>query len=212
LVIQEYIYANDSLNVSVFYAINGIQNSWLQQIMLFVTMFGKYTMFIVYLPIMALISFLYARKLKTQGGEAYIIYCDKIKKTLKILIFSYLFYLLWVWGLKHLLQIPRPFVALPQTSVFILDSVRNGENPFVSFPSGHAAFSMLMLASLWQILGKPGKIIGVFLLLLIGFSRVSLGVHFPSDIIISWILSFAAVCLVKFILSKFIFKQNNTTS
>ncbi|MEI6730572.1 MAG: phosphatase PAP2 family protein [Pseudomonadota bacterium] len=201
--IQEYIYASDSLNVALFHAINDMQSPVLQQIMLFATMLGKYTMFAVYLPFLGLLFLLRARKLRHSNVDSILIR-NQIIETGKLLIASYVFYLVWVWGLKHLLQIPRPFVALPQGSVFILDSVRNAENPFVSFPSGHAAFSMLMLASLWQILGKPGKIIGVFLLLLIGFSRVSLGVHFPSDIIISWILSFGAVCLVKFVLNKFI--------
>jgi undecaprenyl-diphosphatase len=61
-----------------------------------------------------------------------------------------------------------------------------------SFPSGHAASSMIFYLTLALALpaGKHGRRLAaaaaVFLSLLIGASRVMLGVHWPSDVVGGW--------------------------
>jgi membrane-associated phospholipid phosphatase len=61
-----------------------------------------------------------------------------------------------------------------------------------SFPSGHSMGSMILYGSLAFILFKvykhiwakiAGAIIGVLLVLIIGVSRIYLGVHYPSDVV-----------------------------
>lgn len=63
-----------------------------------------------------------------------------------------------------------------------------------SFPSGHAmassalAFSLIAIAwhTKWRVLAM---ILGAYYILIIGFTRIYLGVHFPSDVLAGWCIS-----------------------
>lgn len=77
-----------------------------------------------------------------------------------------------------------------------------------SFPSGHTSGSTIaygLLAYLaWHFLPRPYSVIAVALLMLliilIGISRISLGAHFPSDVVAGWMLGAAALGIVIFVL------------
>jgi undecaprenyl-diphosphatase len=73
-----------------------------------------------------------------------------------------------------------------------------------SFPSGHALAALLlwtMIAfSVWRVTRRSGwrwsiVIVGVALMVLTGISRVYLGVHWPSDVVASWLLGGAWLAL-----------------
>jgi len=71
-----------------------------------------------------------------------------------------------------------------------------------SFPSGHAMFSaavlgaalVLLVGSRWQ---RPVLIGGGLFALLVGLSRVYLGVHYPSDVLAAWCAALVWATLVR---------------
>jgi len=94
--------------------------------------------------------------------------------------------LISVWlniALKLVLDQPRPFFEAYDPSVGIIYERMGG------FPSGHAQNSLVMgiIIASW---GKQKRFYGIAALfcLLVGFSRVYLGVHFPTDILGGWLI------------------------
>lgn len=72
-----------------------------------------------------------------------------------------------------------------------------------SFPSGHSTTSVASTGSLAYFFRKKWlTIIAIVLPLLVGLSRVSLGVHYPTDVICGWTLGVAVVLLVPFLQDK----------
>ena len=98
--------------------------------------------------------------------------------------------------LKSSLDFPRPLSILGEQNVTIIgypDAVH-------SFPSGHSAFVILMAASLIPGIPGKGKAALIIFTLLVCISRVSVGAHFPADVLGSLILSLAVVFSVRSII------------
>jgi undecaprenyl-diphosphatase len=79
------------------------------------------------------------------------------------------------------------------------------ENSY-SFPSGHAMASMGLAAglvvALWNTsYRRVALIAGSAYVIVIAFTRLYLGVHFPTDIIAGWLVSIAWVVIVKLLFS-----------
>ncbi len=95
---------------------------------------------------------------------------------LGILLFISGFVNLW---LKLVFAQPRPYdldqsLALARESTFGL-------------PSGHAQNSLVFYGSVEPLIRRPwGNLIAVAVPVLIGLSRIYLGVHFPSDVLVGW--------------------------
>ena len=80
-------------------------------------------------------------------------------------------------GLKQIFAAPRPEL-LPH-----LDKVHS-----YSFPSGHASGNMMLFGALALLMDGPGAYVAAALtILVIGVSRVWLGVHWPSDVLAGWV-------------------------
>lgn len=85
------------------------------------------------------------------------------------------------YGLKYMVARPRPFETMEQVRVIF-------EHPqTASFPSGHATMAFMSAFLLHRLYGR--KLTFVYLIAgLIAFSRIYIGVHYPSDVIAGAVL------------------------
>lgn len=95
-------------------------------------------------------------------------------------------------GLKHLVNRERPFV-----SNSLIQKLSTGGSP--SFPSGHTADAFLIAFGL-SMMTRPAnsRLIFVWLwALVVGYSRMALGVHYPSDVLGSVLIAFTSAIVIK---------------
>ena len=73
-----------------------------------------------------------------------------------------------------------------------------------SFPSGHAMNSTVIYGSIGRYLkNKVIMIMTIVLPILVGISRIVVGVHYPTDIFVGWIVGLIVIFLVPALYSKF---------
>ena len=86
------------------------------------------------------------------------------------------------WSLKIIVKRPRPELW-----------PRLVQDYGASFPSGHslyaATLAMVLILVSWKTTWRwPSVIVGVTWLVLMGVSRIYLGVHYPTDVLAGWLL------------------------
>ena len=96
---------------------------------------------------------------------------------------------------KLFFRIPRPWVLDPEFN--IIESAR-AEATGYSFPSGHTqnvAGTFGSIAAFKK--GAFRKILCIVIILLVGFSRMYLGVHTPLDVVVSLLVAFGLIMLLR---------------
>jgi membrane-associated phospholipid phosphatase len=146
--------------ISVIIAVQKIRSPFFDAFFSFISFFGTLIFYMIFLP------FIYWCLNKKTASRIFILF----------LISS------WVNSvMKDLINHPRPYN--------LNESVKIGKTGGPGIPSGHAQQSLVVWGSisLW-LRNRAFTYFTVFFILLIAFSRIYLGVHFPTDIIGGWIL------------------------
>lgn len=99
-------------------------------------------------------------------------------------------------GLKNIVARPRPYTQIAELMI-----LTHPESSF-SFPSGHTANSFAVALIYYRMLPKKWGIAAVVLASLIGFSRLYIGVHYPSDVIGGFLVALFASSIVYWVYKK----------
>lgn len=197
---KKFVYDWVGGNEWLFKAINSLNgNPTYDSFMVFISHLGEHTNFPYYATAFiafALLDFVFKKIGKKAGAF------QSLKSWIAVLcvftactiIDDYI-----VKSLKEYFAYPRPYVALGPQDVHTLGEIQAG-NGNRAFPSGHAAFITVVIGSLWPMLSGKGPWIGFGLVFLVCWSRIAMGVHFPSDVIAGALLSFILVLMVRFVI------------
>ena len=195
---KELAYDWGGANTWLFHAINDVRGEFIDSAMIAGTNAGNHKLFPVYLALFFVIALTSAnntlRRDYQQGLGLTLLWMS----ALSVFSLSYVIdgaFLVWV---KPFLGFPRPPLALGQDSLHIL-----GEPEFYnSLPSGHASFAMLIGASFWKAVGRKGRPVLAAFVFWVGISRISVGAHFPADVLASWLTALAVVSIIRAIVSR----------
>jgi len=188
---KEILYDWGGANEWLFHAINNIRFAWWDQLMLLGTYLGGHTLFPFYLVLLALIALVALSKPEQDIAQ----YQLRVRRWVAVIaVFSLSYWLdgLLLGYLKPVLDFPRPPLALLPQTLHIVGTPEYHH----SLPSGHSTFAMMLVASLWPVLGRRWRAAGVSFVLWVGLSRISLGMHFPADVMAGFLLSLLVVLLV----------------
>lgn len=187
-------------NEWLFRQINGIHGgNTYNSVMLFLTQIGDHHNFPYYMAGLfawALLT-LAIRKTAHKGGtKQYLIAWVGV---FLVLGASYGADGLAVKGLKEEFHYSRPYAALPEADVQLLDKRKEGDETH-SFPSGHASFITVMVLGLWPMLSLNMCLTGLVLIASVCWSRIAIGMHFPADVLAGFFLSLLVVWIMRTII------------
>lgn len=175
-----YLY---SLDVLIYQLINlSYHNIFLDNLALLICYFG-----VTFVGILIAISLM--------------IFGDKRSKKISIIILITIFLTYCVTGLiKYVVLRPRPFTQL--TNYVLLTTATDP-----SFPSGHTSNA----TALFYILSHEYRRNYLMIIpVLVGLSRIYVGVHYPSDVLFGFIIGFIIAYVVEYIFHKKLLVKMNS--
>ncbi len=129
----------------------------------------------------------------------FLLFKDKSKVIIPI------FLIVFSWGLcdaignllKYIFERQRPFIELSDVRLLV------GKGSSYSFPSNHAATSFGIVTLLWYFFRyKYIRIFSLLIAIMIGISRMYVGVHYPSDVLGGTLLGISVSTSIIFIYNR----------
>lgn len=194
----EFLYNFQNLNQEIFLWINKVTNY--SSIMAYILQNISYCFNISNFAIIYIISSIYyyiqlakIQDFNQRSSKFWIIY----KEFMRIGIIYSIFGVIYA-GLKFSVNLPRPFCSLPAGS-FVTIADTQIERCLSSFPSSHSGLSLLVTYIIWPYLTIWQKFISCLIVLLTAISRITLAMHYPADIIYSYLITIIIIIIGKII-------------
>lgn len=186
---REIFYDWGGLNLLLFHAINNIRGGFVDGLMQLGSFLGEHTLFPVYLGVVALTAMAQiSRAPATETKNRAMIWLG----LMAVFALSYAFDGPLVNWLKTAIDFPRPPALLPPEALHVIGRPEYRH----SLPSGHAVFAITVAASLWPMLNRAWRVGLTVSVLWVGISRISLGAHFPADVLAGYLTGLAVVLIV----------------
>jgi membrane-associated phospholipid phosphatase len=166
------------VNHALFLALNNIRSPALDLFMNLGTRLGNFSN-IVWLVVLALVAYPASRAVRGPLGPRIRL---QIIELLPTLLIGFAVTAVLVASLKYGVRELRPGAVYgPQ----VVHSLQAEDSPY-SFPSGHSAFAMLVVATFWRHTRGKAQLALAGYALWVGLSRINLGMHFPLDVLCGW--------------------------
>lgn len=162
---QQMFYGPQSLNHELFMLINQAAHPVLDVIMPFITHLGDVWVYYLYFLLLGLACLKNRKWLPARH--------------LTVVIIAYFFALVVETGLKHLLSVPRPAAAIGVENIRVLGKIKLHH----ALPSGHAVLSFVFAFCLSYRRGMGWKLPLYLFAVLVAYSRIYVGAHYPLDVI-----------------------------
>ncbi|WP_341763914.1 phosphatase PAP2 family protein [Candidatus Tisiphia endosymbiont of Beris chalybata] len=198
----EFLYNFLGLNQEIFLYLNKITNY--SNILVYILQIISYCFNISNFAIAYFIYsiYFYIRLKKIQDFGQFYIKFWPIYNRLFLLGIIYIIFGLTYTLLKFSVNLPRPFCSLPDHSFTTIADV-SLERCLSSFPSSHAGLTLIVAYSIWSNITIPQKIVTALIMLLAALSRITLAMHYPADIIYSYIITAFIIIISKTIFRTF---------
>ncbi|MCX6730150.1 MAG: phosphatase PAP2 family protein [Candidatus Portnoybacteria bacterium] len=167
------------MNATIFQAINGIANT--SKIIDFLGLF--FADYLLYIIGIAFIVILFIKKTRLMA--------------ISIAVTTFLARIIIAEPIKRITHVDRPYVILDNVKKLISES---GDH--LSFPSGHATI-VFAIATAIYFFNKKWGIVAFVVAILVGISRIYVGVHWPLDIVAGALIGILSGIIV----NKFVIKR-----
>lgn len=187
-------------NELMFKSINGPGSEIYNMAMMLVSRISDYKLFYHYLFMLfcfGLLDFA-LRKIKGKGGANHCL----VAWFGVLLVFASAYFIDFaaVRIIEKQTAYPRPYVAMGPEDVTILEYREDRSMDYRSFPSMHVAFVTMLLTAMWPVLSSGMRKVGFAAVLVVGWSRIAVGMNFPADVLYAMLLSVFITFMVRWFL------------